>query len=202
MARDRTELNVAPFTDFEDLVRRTGIEPAQFDLQPGLDRLLERGKIVFPKACADWPRFAPARAHLHDKGVELVDVPPGTRAGKNAADIRLVIDALELACQRDHADAFALASGDSVFCPLAYELREIGRTVIGLSVRESTSPLFVNACHGFVYLTPGKKKPEPQKKRSEHKAKQAGTDASPGGRKHVVAIPGIASGMLPIELMT
>lgn len=192
MARDRTDLNIALFIDFENLVTRTGIEPAQFDLQPGLDRLLERGKVVFRKAYADWHRFAPARAHLHDKGVELVDVPPSTRAGKNAADIRLVIDALELAYQRDHVDAFAIASGDSDFCPLAYKLREIGRTVIGLSVRESTSPLFVKACDEFVYLVPGKPKGEPRRKKAENKPKQAGNETAHAAKPAGAEIPDIA----------
>jgi uncharacterized LabA/DUF88 family protein len=159
MTRDTRDLNIALFIDFENLVTRTGITPESFDLQPALDRLIGRGKVVFRRAYADWSRFGAARPHLHDHGVELIDVPPSTRAGKNAADIRLVIDALELAYQRGHVDAFAIASGDSDFCPLAYKLREIGRTVIGLAVREASSPLFVKACDEFVYFAPNAPRP-------------------------------------------
>ncbi|HET9552615.1 MAG TPA: NYN domain-containing protein, partial [Anaeromyxobacteraceae bacterium] len=130
-----------------------------FDLQPALDTLLEKGKVVFRRAYADWTRFAAATQRLHDKGVELIDVPPSTRAGKNGADVRLVIDALELCYLREHIDTFVLASGDSDFCPLAYKLRENDRTVIGMAVKEATSPLFVKACDEFIYLrAPGKKR--------------------------------------------
>jgi hypothetical protein len=92
------------------------------------------------------------QAHLHEHGVELVDVPPSTRAGKNSADMRLVIDALELCYAREHINTFVIASGDSDFCPLAYKLRENDRFVIGLAVREATSPFFVKACDEFIYL--------------------------------------------------
>jgi hypothetical protein len=89
---------------------------------------------------------------LHEFGVELVDVPPSTRAGKNGADMRLVIDALELNYARHHINTFVIASGDSDFCPLAYKLRENDRFVIGLAVKEATSPFFVKACDEFIYL--------------------------------------------------
>jgi len=158
---------IALFVDFENLVTRTGIAPEAFDLQPAIDTLLEKGKVVFRRAYADWARFADAAARLHDLGVELIDVPPSTRAGKNGADVRLVIDALELCYLREHIDTFVLASGDSDFCPLAYKLRENDRTVIGMAVRESTSPLFVKACDEFVYLrAPG------QQRRRDHGGKE------------------------------
>ncbi len=154
---------IALFIDFENLVTRTGILPDAFDLQPALDTLLEKGKVVFRRAYADWTRFSGATQRLHDLGVELIDVPPSTRAGKNGADVRLVIDALELAYLREHIDTFVIASGDSDFVPLANKLRENDRTVIGMAVRESTSPLFVKACDEFVYLrAPG------QYRRREH----------------------------------
>src|SRR5512140_1678650 len=153
------ERRIALFIDFENLVTNTGISPATFDLQPAMDRLLERGKVVYRRAYCDWSRFREATRRLHDFGVELIDVPPSTRAGKNGADMRLVIDALELCYAREHIDTFAIASGDSDFCPLAYKLRENNRMLIGLGVKEATSPLFVKACDEFVYLRPpGKSK--------------------------------------------
>jgi uncharacterized LabA/DUF88 family protein len=148
------ERRIALFIDFENLVTNTGISPASFDLQPAMDRLLERGKVVYRRAYCDWSRFREATRRLHDFGVELIDVPPSTRAGKNGADMRLVIDALELCYAREHIDTFAIASGDSDFCPLAYKLRENNRMLIGLGVKEATSPLFVKACDEFVYLRP------------------------------------------------
>jgi uncharacterized LabA/DUF88 family protein len=161
MKRDPSDQRIALFIDFENLVTRTGITPEAFDLQPALDTLLEKGKVIFRRAYADWARFPEATQRLHDKGVELVDVPPSTRAGKNGADVRLVIDALELAYLREHIDTFVIASGDSDFVPLANKLRENDRTVIGMAVKESTSPLFVKACDEFVYLRgPSKRRVE------------------------------------------
>jgi uncharacterized LabA/DUF88 family protein len=159
MKRDTQDQRIALFIDFENLVTRTGFEPDAFDLQPALDNLLEKGRVVYRRAYADWTRFAGATKKLHDHGVELVDVPPSTRAGKNGADMRLVIDALELCYLREHIDTFVIASGDSDFCPLAYKLRENDRTVIGMAVKESTSQLFVKACDEFIYLrAPGQRR--------------------------------------------
>jgi hypothetical protein len=104
--------------------------------------------------------------------VELMDVPPSTRAGKNGADVRLVVDALELAYLREHIDTFVLASGDSDFVPLAAKLRENDRTVIGMAVKESTSPLFVKACDEFIYL----RAPGQQRRREAPKGKEKEKD--------------------------
>src|SRR3990167_6502458 len=143
---------IALFIDFENLVTNTGITPSSFDLQPSLDRLLEKGKVIFRRAYCDWSRFKEAKTHLHEFGVELVEVPPSTRAGKNSADMRLVIDALELCYAREHIDTFVIASGDSDFVPLASKLRENDKYVIGIGVKQSTSPVFVKACDEFIYL--------------------------------------------------
>jgi uncharacterized LabA/DUF88 family protein len=148
---------IALFLDFENLVTRTGLSAEQFDIAPALDTLLDKGKVLFRRGYCDWRRFAAATRNLHEHGFELVDVPSSTRAGKNGADIRLVIDALELAYLREHIDTFVIASGDSDFCPLAYKLREIGRVVIGMGVRDATSPLFVKACDEFLYLRPAQR---------------------------------------------
>jgi uncharacterized LabA/DUF88 family protein len=171
MKRDQQDQRIALFIDFENLVTRTGVAAESFDLQPALDTLLEKGKVVFRRAYADWTRFAESTQRLHEKGVELVDVPPSTRAGKNGADMRLVIDALELCYLREHIDTFVIASGDSDFCPLAYKLRENDRIVIGLAVKESTSPLFVKACDEFIYLRPpgGRKRESKERERPKEK---------------------------------
>jgi uncharacterized LabA/DUF88 family protein len=147
-----SERRIALFIDFENLVTNTGITIPTFDLRPAMERLLEKGKVIFRRAYCDWSRFRDAKAHLHEFGVELLDVPPSTRAGKNGADMRLVIDALELCYAREHIDTFVIASGDSDFCPLAYKLRENDKRVIGIAVKEATSPFFVRACDEFIYL--------------------------------------------------
>jgi uncharacterized LabA/DUF88 family protein len=159
---EKTESRIALFLDFENLVTNTGISASSFDMSAALDRLLERGKIIFRRAYCDWGRFAEGKRTLHEAGFDLIDVPPSTRAGKNGADMRLVIDALELCYAREHIDTFVIASGDSDFCPLAYKLRENDRTVIGLAVREATSPLFVSACDEFIYLKPPARKGAPE----------------------------------------
>ena len=185
-----TERRIALFIDFENLVTNTGISAASFDLQPAMDRLLEKGKVVFRRAYCDWSRFREAPRRLHDFGVELIDVPPSTRAGKNGADMRLVIDALELCYAREHIDTFAIASGDSDFCPLAYKLRENNRVVMGLGVKEATSPLFVKACDEFVYLRPPGKKaaePEPPEPPARKKRGQRAAGEIPPIAREVVA---------------
>ncbi len=172
MKRESSDQRIALFIDFENLVTRTGLSAETFDLQPALDALLEKGKVVFRRAYADWTRFGPATQRLHDKGVELMDVPPSTRAGKNGADVRLVIDALELCYLREHIDTFVLASGDSDFVPLANKLRENDRIVIGMAVKEATSPLFVKACDEFIYLRPGQSKRRDGTKEKERPPKE------------------------------
>jgi len=177
----KTEHRIALFLDFENLVTNTGFTAGNFDLQPAMDRLLERGKVVFRRAYCDWSRFKEAKGNLHEFGVELIDVPPSTRSGKNGADMRLVIDALELCYAREHIDTFAIASGDSDFCPLAYKLRENGRTLIGLAVKEATSPLFVKACDEFLYLRP---RSRADKEKEKDKEKRGAQEEGGRGRKH------------------
>jgi uncharacterized LabA/DUF88 family protein len=194
-----TERRIALFIDFENLVTNTGITAPTFNLQPALDRLLEKGKVIFRRAYCDWSRFRDAKGHLHEFGVELVDVPPSTRAGKNSADMRLVIDALELCYAREHINTFVIASGDSDFCPLAYKLRENDRFVIGLAVKEATSPFFVKACDEFIYLR-GRERGDNRDQLSERTAaaprnrpeKPITVMAGDAGPKKPRAVPAIA----------
>jgi uncharacterized LabA/DUF88 family protein len=191
MKDDPEARRIALFIDFENLVTRTGLSAEQFDIGPALDNLLDKGKVLFRRAYCDWSRFTPATRNLHEFGVELIDVPPSTRAGKNGADVRLVIDALELAYLREHIDTFVLASGDSDFCPLAYKLREIGRTVVGMAVREATSPLFVKACDEFIYLRPARRGREPSKEKDKERKAPVVPDIA---REAVGALLGRATG--------
>ncbi|MCA2977695.1 MAG: NYN domain-containing protein [Myxococcaceae bacterium] len=188
MSPSGNERRIALFIDFENLVTNTGFTPSNFDLQPSLDRLLEQGKIIFRRAYCDWSRFHEAKAHLHQLGVELVDVPPSTRAGKNAADMRLVIDALELCYAREHINTYVIASGDSDFVPLAAKLRENDRYVIGLGVKQATSPMFVKACDEFVYLDAAsreRERDEPRRTKTDVQGRKKGE--IPASVRQVVA---------------
>lgn len=188
------ERRIALFIDFENLVTNTGFTAANFDLQPSLDRLLEQGKVIFRRAYCDWSRFHDAKAHLHQLGVELVDVPPSTRAGKNAADMRLVIDALELCYAREHINTYVIASGDSDFVPLAAKLRENDRYVIGIGVKQATSPMFVKACDEFMYLEGSSRDRERDRDRDDHRKPRSTEGATSTGApaaKRRVEIPGV-----------
>jgi uncharacterized LabA/DUF88 family protein len=181
MAKTTQPHGIAVFIDFENLVTRTGVTEEAFDLQAALDKLAGKGRVVFQRAYCDWERFPAAKASLHQKGVELINVPPSTRSGKNGADIRLVIDALELAYLREHVDTFVIMSGDSDFCPLAYKLRENNRIVIGMAVRESTSPLFARACDEFIFLRPKAAPRKGRKAAAETGGQAALVDGEPAG---------------------
>lgn len=182
---ENNQHRIALFLDFENLVTNTGFTSGNFDLQPAMDRLLERGKVVFRRAYCDWSRFKDAKGNLHEFGVELIDVPPSTRSGKNGADMRLVIDALELCYAREHIDTFAIASGDSDFCPLAYKLRENGKQLIGLAVKEATSPLFVKACDEFIYLRPRTRaEKDKEKEKRGHEHEESGKGRGKHGKGH------------------
>ncbi len=174
MARTNSH-RIALFLDFENLVTNSGITPATFDLQPTVNKLLDSGKVIYRRAYADWSRFKDAKAHLHKLGVDLVEVPPSTHAGKNGADMRLVIDALELCYAREYIDTFVIGSGDSDFCPLAYKLRENNRHVVGVGAKESTSRLFVTACDEFIYL----KAPQAKRRATSSAEEADGAERSP-----------------------
>jgi uncharacterized protein (TIGR00288 family) len=151
-----TEMNgerkLAMFMDFENIAR--GVKEAQykqFELKLVLERLLEKGKIIVRRAYADWNRFTEYKRPFHEWAIELIDVPQSRYSGKNSADIRMVVDALDLAYGKTHIDTFALVSGDSDFSPLVSKLRENDRYVIGLGVKSSSSDLLVANCDEFIF---------------------------------------------------
>ena len=155
--------NIAIFCDFENVA--IGVRDAKhesFDVSLVLARLLDKGKIIVKKAYCDWERYKSYKKPMHEAGFELIEVPHVSYSGKNSADIRLVVDALDLCYQKGHVDAFVIISGDSDFAPLASKLRENDKTVIGLGVKSSTSDLLVDLCDEFIYyddLVRERKKP-------------------------------------------
>lgn len=157
------EHRIAVFFDFENII--TGVRDAKYDqfhLELILDRLVEKGKIIFKRAYCDWSRFREHKNEMHEHSFELVDIPKKRISGKNSADIRMVVDALDLCYRREHITAFALVSGDSDFSPLATKLTEYNKYVIGIGVKNSTSELLISVCDEFVYyddLVREKKRP-------------------------------------------
>jgi uncharacterized protein (TIGR00288 family) len=146
------ERKLALFIDFENIAR--GAKEAQyqaFEIRLVLERLVEKGKIIVRRAYADWSRFLEYKRPFHEAAIELIDVPQSRYSGKNSADIRMVVDALDLAYGKTHIDSFALVSGDSDFSPLVSKLRENDRYVIGLGVKSSSSDLLVSNCDEFIF---------------------------------------------------
>ena len=148
----RQELTTAVFVDFENLAR--GVQQdkkGQFEIQLVLNRLLERGRIVFKRAYCDWTRFKDFMHEFHRHGFEMIDIPSSKVSGKNSADIRMVVDAIDLSYSKAHIDTFALLTGDSDFSPLVSKLKENNKTVLGCGVRSSTSDLLANNCDEFIF---------------------------------------------------
>jgi uncharacterized protein (TIGR00288 family) len=143
--------SLAVFIDFENLALGFHGRRERFDIVRVLERLVEKGKIVAKKAYADWSRFGPYTAALHEAAIELVEIPRRVLTGKNSADIRLVVDAMDLAYSKEHIDTFVVVSGDSDFSPLVSKLKENGKHVIGLGMQESTSDLLRDNCDEFIY---------------------------------------------------
>jgi uncharacterized protein (TIGR00288 family) len=145
-----TERNLAVFVDFENLA--LGFQGrARFDIHRVLERLVEKGKILAKKAYADWNRFHEYTGPLHEAAIELVEIPRRGLTGKNSADIRLCVDAMDLAYSKEHIDTFVIVSGDSDFSPLVSKLKENGKHVIGLGMQNSTSDLLRDNCDEFIY---------------------------------------------------
>src|SRR5256712_1024977 len=145
------EHSLAVFIDFENLALGFQGRRDRFDIERGLERIVEKGKIVAKKAYADWSRFASFTAPLHEAAIELVEIPRRAQSGKNSADIRLCVDAMDLAYSKEHINTFAVVSGDSDFSPLVSKLKELGKHVIGLGMQESTSDLLRDNCDEFIY---------------------------------------------------
>lgn len=142
--------SIAIFIDFENLA--LGYKgQGRFEIKLVLRRLLEKGKIVAKKAYCDWSRFTQYTAPLHEAAIELVEIPKRAQTGKNSADIRLCVDAMDLAYSKDHIDTFVIVSGDSDFSPLVSKLKELGKHVIGLGMYDSTSALLRDNCDEFIY---------------------------------------------------
>ena len=143
--------NIAVFCDFENVALGVRDEHyPDFDWSLVLARLLDKGKIIVKRAYCDWDRFKAAKKGLHEAGFELIEVPHVSYSGKNSADIRMVVDALDLCYQKGHVDIFVLVTGDSDFSPLVGKLRENDKIVVGLGVKNSTSNLLVESCDEFI----------------------------------------------------
>src|SRR5690348_5798574 len=145
------ERALAVFFDFENIGIGLNLRRDRFDIVKVLERLVEKGKLVVKKAYADWSRFAQYTAPLHEAAIELIEIPRRGQTGKNSADIRLCVDAMDLAYSKDHIDTFVIVSGDSDFSPLVSKLKELGKHVIGLGMQESTSDLLRDNCDEFIY---------------------------------------------------
>ena len=152
MAANNDTASMALFCDFENIA--LGVRDAQyekFDIRPVLERLLAKGSIVVKKAYCDWDRYKTFKAGMHEANFELIEIPHVRQSGKNSADIRMVVDALDLCYTKSHVDTFVIISGDSDFSPLVSKLRENAKKVIGVGVKQSCSDLLVTNCDEFIY---------------------------------------------------
>jgi uncharacterized protein (TIGR00288 family) len=172
--------SLAVFCDFENIA--LGVREAkyaQFDMEKVLERLLAKGSIVVKKAYCDWDRYKEFKATMHAASFELIEIPHVRQSGKNSADIRMVVDALDLCYTKSHVDTFVIVSGDSDFSPLVSKLRENAKTVIGVGVKNSSSDLLINNCDEFIYYDDLVRADE-QKRRAAKKRREA---APPGQDK-------------------
>ncbi len=152
MASSPDSISMALFCDFENVA--LGVRDAKyekFDIKLVLERLLLKGSIVVKKAYCDWDRYKGFKAAMHEANFELIEIPHVRQSGKNSADIRLVVDALDLCYTKSHVDTFVIISGDSDFSPLVSKLRENAKQVIGVGVKQSTSDLLIANCDEFIF---------------------------------------------------
>ena len=152
MAASPDTVSMAMFCDFENVA--LGVRDAKyekFDIKPVLERLLLKGSIVLKKAYCDWDRYKAFKATMHEANFELIEIPHVRQSGKNSADIRMVVDALDLCYTKSHVNTFVIVSGDSDFSPLVSKLRENAKYVIGVGVKQSTSDLLIANCDEFIF---------------------------------------------------
>ncbi|MEM1435034.1 MAG: NYN domain-containing protein [Pseudomonadota bacterium] len=186
MASDSNDQQLAVFCDFENVA--LGVRDAKyakFDINLVLERLLVKGSIVYKKAYCDWDRYKAFKPAIHEASFELIEIPHTRQSGKNSADIRMVVDALDLCYTKQHIDTFVIISGDSDFSPLVSKLRENAKTVIGLGVKNSTSELLINNCDEFIYYddlvrteAKASRKRRPKKKAAKKKGESTEAEAS------------------------
>jgi len=183
--------NMALFCDFENIaLGAREAKYADFDIRKVLERLLLKGDIVVKKAYCDWERYRDFKKPMHEAAFELIEIPHVRMSGKNSADIRMVVDALDLCYTKSHVDTFVIISGDSDFSPLVSKLRENNKVVIGVGVKKSSSDLLIANCDEFIYyddLAREKaKKQQSRKKRTATPASSAKSEtAAEGGEKDV-----------------
>jgi uncharacterized protein (TIGR00288 family) len=177
MSAKASDATMAVFLDLENIAlgARDAKYPS-FDIEKVLERLLLKGHIVVKKAYCDFERYKDFKRGLHEAAFELIEIPHVRQSGKNSADIRMVVDALDLCYTKGHVDTFVILSGDSDFSPLVSKLRENAKTVIGVGVKNSTSDLFINNCDEFIYYDDLVRK-EPSKARR----RTAATTRAPAG---------------------
>jgi len=188
------EPSIAVFIDFENLA--LGVRELKgaksFKIELVLKRLLEKGRVVYKRAYSDWTNYRGEMQEFHAQGIELVDIPQSRASGKNSADIRMVVDAIDLCHTKDNINLFALVSGDSDFSPLVSKLKENNRRVIGCGIKSSTSQLLVSNCDEFIYYddlvkaTSERSRSAPKKQGTARPAKQA-TTARKAGAAHAPA---------------
>jgi len=172
--------NMALFCDFENIA--LGVKNskyAKFDIQKVLERLLLKGSIVVKKAYCDWERYKEFKAVMHEAAFELIEIPHVRQTGKNSADIRMVVDALDLCYTKSHVETFVIISGDSDFSPLVSKLRENNKVVIGCGVKNSSSDLLIANCDEFIYYDDLVREDEAKKKKSKKTAPKPGPDKPP-----------------------
>ena len=169
-------MNLALFCDFENVA--LGVRDAnyaKFDIKRVLERLLVKGSIVVKKAYCDWERYKGFKEPMHEAAFELIEIPHARQSGKNSADIRMVVDALDLCYTKSHVDTFVIISGDSDFSPLVSKLRENAKTVIGVGVKNSTSDLLVANCDEFIFYDDLVRQDETKKRKAQRgKPRKAG----------------------------
>jgi uncharacterized protein (TIGR00288 family) len=202
MNSQETNATMAVFLDLENIALGTrDAHYPRFDIQKVIERLLLKGHIVVKKAYCDFDRYKEFKRDLHEAAFELIEIPHVRQSGKNSADIRMVVDALDLCYTKSHVDTFVIVSGDSDFSPLVSKLRENDKTVVGVGVKNSTSDLFINNCDQFLYYD-DLVRPQPPKGRPPAAAKPAAVPSSEPAPKTFDPTEGLNLVMKTFEAIT